>query len=27
VCIGQTVDEAKEIFAKTLNVLDRECSG
>ncbi|HET9744178.1 MAG TPA: peptide ligase PGM1-related protein [Chitinophagaceae bacterium] len=26
VCIGQTVDEAKEIFEKTINVLDKECS-
>jgi hypothetical protein len=26
VCIGQTVDDAKEIFAKTINVLDKECS-
>jgi hypothetical protein len=26
VCIGQTVDEAKEFYAKTINVLDKECS-
>ena len=27
VCIGQTVDEAKEFYAKTINVLDKECDG
>ena len=26
VCIGQTVDEAKELYAKTINVLDNECN-
>ena len=26
VCIGQTVDEAKEFYARAINVLDRECS-
>jgi hypothetical protein len=26
VCIGQTVDEAKEFYAKTINVLDKECN-
>ena len=26
VCIGQTVDEAKELYAKTINVLDKECN-
>jgi hypothetical protein len=26
VCIGQTVDEAKEFYAKTITVLDKECN-
>ena len=26
VCIGQTVDEAKEFYAKTIKVLDKECN-
>ena len=26
VCIGQTVDEAKELYAKTIKVLDKECN-
>ena len=26
VCIGQTVDEAKEFFDRAINVLDKECS-
>ncbi len=26
VCIGQTVDEAKEFYTKTINVLDKECN-
>jgi hypothetical protein len=27
VCIGQTVEEAKEFYAKTIKVLDKECNG
>ena len=26
VCIGQTVDEAKEFYAKTIKVLEKECN-
>jgi hypothetical protein len=26
VCIGQTVDEAKDFYAKTIQVLDKECN-
>ena len=26
VCVGQTVDEAKEFYAKTIKVLDQECN-
>ena len=27
VCIGQTINEAKEFYARAINVLDKECSG